>query len=210
MAREIIMSDGTKCWEGIRGLSEGAVAVFVRTDRQKPRENSFQTESSMVTYLLLPYSMYQSPSEKLTGFQLVKKFPAFYVTSAVTSARHLSLSRGFLFVSQHDTFLQWGVVSTSPNPQAGGPALFGCPRLLIQSIRSQPPYWRPFLHSQPEDAPCRGDRDPLITGSPVRIRKYLSNTERLHLHQSALYHVNSAALAVFYRTEITFAAWFAV
>ena len=23
--------------------------------------------------------------------------------------------------------------------------------------------WRPFLHPQPEDAPCRGDRDPLIT-----------------------------------------------
>jgi hypothetical protein len=23
--------------------------------------------------------------------------------------------------------------------------------------------WRPFLHPQSEDAPCRGDRDPLIT-----------------------------------------------
>ena len=22
--------------------------------------------------------------------------------------------------------------------------------------------WRPLLHSQPEDAPCHGDRDPLI------------------------------------------------
>jgi hypothetical protein len=53
------------------------------------------------------------------------------------------------------------VVSTSPNPQAGGPALVGCPRLLIQFIRSYPPYRRPFLHPQPEDAPCRGDRDPL-------------------------------------------------
>ena len=28
--------------------------------------------------------------------------------------------------------LQGGVVSTSPNPQAGGPRLVGCPRLLIQ------------------------------------------------------------------------------
>jgi hypothetical protein len=25
--------------------------------------------------------------------------------------------------------------------------------------------WRPFLHPQPEDAPCRGDRDPFNTGS---------------------------------------------
>ena len=35
--------------------------------------------------------------------------------------------------------LQGGVVSTSPNPQAGGPRLVGCPRLLIQFIHSYPP-----------------------------------------------------------------------
>jgi hypothetical protein len=35
-------------------------------------------------------------------------------------------------------------------------------------IRSYPPYWRPFLHPQLEEAPCRGDRDPLITGLYVR------------------------------------------
>jgi hypothetical protein len=57
-------------------------------------------------------------------------------------------------------FLWRGVVSTSPNPQAGGPPLVGCPRLLIQFIHSYPSNWRPFLHPQPEDAPCRGDRDP--------------------------------------------------
>jgi hypothetical protein len=57
-------------------------------------------------------------------------------------------------------FFTDGVVSTSPKTQAGGPPLFGCPRLLIQFIRNYPPYWRPFLHPQPEDAPCRGDRDP--------------------------------------------------
>ena len=68
-----------------------------------------------------------------------------------------------LTVSQHDTFLRWGVISTSPNPQTGGPSLVGCPRLLIQYIRSYLPYWRPFLHTQPDDAPCRGDRDPLTT-----------------------------------------------
>ena len=59
-------------------------------------------------------------------------------------------------------FSRGGVVSTSPNPLAGGPPLVGCPRLLIQYIRGYPPYRRPFLHPQPEDAPCRGDRDPLI------------------------------------------------
>jgi hypothetical protein len=37
-------------------------------------------------------------------------------------------------------FLRWGVVSPTPNPQAGGPPLIGCPRLLIQYINSYPPY----------------------------------------------------------------------
>ena len=61
-------------------------------------------------------------------------------------------------------FLRWGVVSTSPNPQTGVPPLVGCPRQPIQYIRSYPSYWRTFVRPQSEDAPCRGDRDPLITG----------------------------------------------
>jgi len=44
---------------------------------------------------------------------------------------------------------------------ARGPPLVGCPPLLIQFIRSYPPCCRPLLYPQPEDAPCRGDRDPL-------------------------------------------------
>jgi hypothetical protein len=56
-------------------------------------------------------------------------------------------------------FLRRGVVSTSPNPQDGGSPLVGCKRLFIQFIHSYHPYRRPFLHPQPEDAPCRGDRD---------------------------------------------------
>ena len=57
--------------------------------------------------------------------------------------------------------LQGRVVSTSPNPQSGGPPLVGCPRLLIQFIHSYPPYRGPFLCLQPEDVSCCGDRDPL-------------------------------------------------
>ena len=51
------------------------------------------------------------------------------------------------------------------------PPLVGCPQLLIQYIRSYLPYWRPFLHPQLEDAPCCGDRDPLITGEPTNWNK---------------------------------------
>jgi hypothetical protein len=132
------------------------------------RKGSVKNSSVTWQYLITPWS--RVLLQKLTGSQLVKKFPTFYGTrrfiTAFTSARHLSLSikvsgqiRGLLFVSQH-TFLRWGVVSTSPNSHAGVPPLFGCPRLLIQYIRSYLPYWRSFLHPQPEDAPCRGDRDP--------------------------------------------------
>ena len=69
-------------------------------------------------------------------------------------------------------FSRGGVVSASPNLQAGRPPLVGRPRLLIQFIRSYPPYRRPFLHPQPEDAPCRGDRDP--QKEILHIQIYLS------------------------------------
>ena len=52
--------------------------------------------------------------------------------------------------------LQGEVFSTSPKTPSGGPPLVSCPRLLKQFIRSYPPYRRPFLYPQPEDAPCRG------------------------------------------------------
>ena len=179
--------------------------------------------------------------EKLTGSQVIKKFPEFYVTrrfiTAFTSAHYLSLSiaRSIQSMPSHPTswksilissshlctptksnlylanslaaavsepdlyrlltfhipnlmslfhcvgrtkesvqfrglgkysviwyFFRGGVVTISPNPQAGGLILVGCPRLHIQYIRSHHPYWRPFLHSQPEDAPCHGDRDSVI------------------------------------------------
>ena len=51
------------------------------------------------------------------------------------------------------------------NLKAGGLPSFSCPQLLMHYISSYRPYWRPLLHPQPEDAPCRGDRDPLFTAS---------------------------------------------
>jgi len=77
------------------------------------------------------------------------------ILSQEEASRHVSITKYF--------FSRGGVVSTSPKPQTGGPPLVSCPQLLIQYIRSYPPYRRPFLYPQPENAPCRGDRDPLIT-----------------------------------------------
>ena len=56
-------------------------------------ETHARTQTYLLTYLLTPWD--RVLLEKLTGFQLVKKFPAFYGTrrfiTAFTSARHLSL-----------------------------------------------------------------------------------------------------------------------
>ena len=59
------------------------------------------------TYILTPW--FRVPLEKLTGLQLVKKFPAFHgirrFITALTSVRHLSLSwtRPIQSIYQHPT-----------------------------------------------------------------------------------------------------------
>ena len=77
-----------------------------------------------------------------------------------------------LWLFLNNVFLQGGLVSTSPKPQAGGPPIVGFPRLLIEFIRIYPPYRRPFLYPQPEDAPCRGDRDPLHSNNNNNNNNY--------------------------------------
>ena len=54
------------------------------------------------------------------------------------------------------------LLALRPTHQAGRSPLVGCPRLLIQCIRSYPPYRGPLLYPQPEDAQCRGDMEPLM------------------------------------------------
>jgi hypothetical protein len=48
--------------------------------------------------------------------------------------------RGPLWHVVTSLFLRWGVLSPTPNSQAGGPPLVGCPRLLILYILSYLPY----------------------------------------------------------------------
>jgi hypothetical protein len=65
---------------------------------------------------------------------------------------HLNIILPPLFIIRNTiNFLRRGVVSTSPNPQAGGPPFVGCPRLLIQYIRNYPPY----VEAVPSSATCR-------------------------------------------------------
>ena len=77
-------------------------AQFQCTDKCFKLEVGLQTSHIyLLTYLLTPCS--RVLLEKLTGSQLVNKFPAFYGTrrfiTAFTSARHLSLSTNMYRVS---------------------------------------------------------------------------------------------------------------
>ena len=65
-------------------------------------------------------------------------------------------------LSLHENFWRWRFVSTSPKSQAEGPPLVGCPRLLIQYIRSLSTCWRSFFLPKLEEELCCGHRDPLM------------------------------------------------
>jgi hypothetical protein len=69
-----------------------------------------------------------------------------------------------LFVIFRNKHIFYGEdVSPTPNLQAGGPLLFGCPKLLIQYIRSYPSISAGRLpHPQHEDVPCSGDKGPTL------------------------------------------------
>ena len=60
-------------------------------------------------------------------------------------------------------FLRWGVVSTSSNPQVGRPPLIGCPRLLVQYIRS----YSPYLEAVSPSATWR--RHDVVTGTQLSL-----------------------------------------
>jgi hypothetical protein len=68
--------------------------IIRRVDNVQHNVDIVMTQS-LVQKFLLTYSMEQSFLEKLTGLQLVKKFPAFYgirrLIAAFKIARHLSI-----------------------------------------------------------------------------------------------------------------------
>jgi hypothetical protein len=83
--------------------------------------------------VILTNSMEQSPSWE-SNMYWARRFITVF-----TRARHLSPGLLAIFRNMIN-FLWWEVFSTSPKHQAGGPPFVGCTRLLIQNIRSYPPY----------------------------------------------------------------------
>jgi hypothetical protein len=69
------------------------------------------------------------------------------------------------------------VVSLPPNPQAGGPPPVGCPRLLIQYIRSYPPYLEAI--SSIRDSRTR---HAIVTRDPLNITNVYTSLKVLIFH----------------------------
>jgi hypothetical protein len=54
------------------------------------------------------------------------------------------------------------LLALRPTPKLEGHPLSAVRDCLFNVFAATFHIWRPFLHPQPEDVPCRGDRDPLI------------------------------------------------
>ena len=125
----------------------------------------FITASTSARHLSLSWaSSIQSIPPHPTSWRSILRTKSHFPSPLLSSYQSISPGRrlAIWIFRNMILFLRWGVFSSFLNPQAGIQPLVGCPRLFIQYIRSYPPYWRPFLHQQPEDAPCRGEREPLI------------------------------------------------
>ena len=121
--------------------------------------SSTPTKSNLYLANSLPAAVSEPALYRLLTFQV----PNLYVSSpSLRSYQGICPGTRHMYTFCNIVvLLRWGVFSTSPNPQAGGPPSFRCPLLHIQYIRRYPPLWRLFLHPQSEDAPWRGGRYPL-------------------------------------------------
>ena len=107
---------------------------------------SSKSSDYLLTYLLTPWC--RVLLEKLTGLQLVKKFPAFHETrrfiTALTSVRHLSLSLASPIQSIYTHPTSWrSILILSTHLRLGLPSGLlpsGFPNKTLYTLLSSPMY----------------------------------------------------------------------
>jgi len=63
------------------------------------------------------------------------------------------------------------LLSPRPTPKLDDHTLSAVRYRLFNIFAAAIHIWRPFIHPHPEDAPCRGDKDPLITEYRTTVYK---------------------------------------
>jgi hypothetical protein len=124
--------------------------------------------------------MEHSPSSAANSSQPVKKFPAFYGTRRFITAfrRAHHLSRSWICRLFRNTIVFYGkeLLAPRPNPKLEDHPLSAVRDCLFNVFATTLHNWRPFLHPLPEDAPSRGDRDPLNTNKHIFMQgRHVSN-----------------------------------
>jgi len=121
------------------------------------------------TYLLT-YSIKRSPSWGANRCSASHKIPPHFMEPE-GSLPHSQKSDTWIYQSiSSDPRLfcmniSWGVVSTLSNPRLEDHTLSAVRDYLFNIFAVTLRIWRPFLHPEPEDAQCRGDRYPLTIES---------------------------------------------
>ena len=115
-------------------------------------------------YSLVTYFKEQSPSWKTNRFSASQEIPSTLWDPKV-HYRIYKCPPTVYFLMFRNLICFYGKELFAPRltSKLEDHSLSAVPLLLIQYIHSYSPYCRPFLDAQPEEAPCRGDRDPLIT-----------------------------------------------
>jgi hypothetical protein len=72
--------------------------------------------------------------------------------------------RGFVGCFVTSYFFYGELLAPRPTPKLEDHPLSAVRVCLFHIFAATLHNWRPFVHPQPEDAPCRGDRDPLNKG----------------------------------------------